>query len=335
MTEPSVSVVVTCLNGITWIDKCLPPLLSSSLKDFEVIFVDNGSADGTLAYLTKHYDDPRIVTKRLDQNRGFTGGNNYGATFARAPLLFFLSVDVAVHRDTLTTLMKAYRSNHGVVGPRVLNITSDGRGGEHSTTQVVDVFGYPANALHKKPFYIEGCAFLIGRERFLECGGFDEGLVTYAEDVDLCWRMWLQGYENAINEDTHVYHCGGSSSVHYSSHDNMATTYYRRFHTAKNIIRNALKNYKVHNALLIVPCQIVLLAMEAVYYLTIQRNFVAFKNIIAACYWNMVNISDTLAQRKQIQRLRRNSDHEVIGRMIRYPVVFDHFLRHGGPRYVK
>ena len=221
MITPAVSVIITCLNGRRWLDKCLPPLLDSSVKEFEVIFVDNGSSDGTLEHVTGHYADPRIVTKRLEKNRGFTGGSNYGAQFAQSALLFFLSVDVVVQQDTLSTLMEGYRPEHGVLGPTVLNVASDDLGGEHSTIQVLDVFGYPANASHKKPFYIEGCAFLIGREKFLGSGGFDEGLETYAEDVDLCWRMWLQGYVNAINDNTRVYHYGGSS-MHYSSRGNTA-----------------------------------------------------------------------------------------------------------------
>ena len=337
MSNPIVSVIITCLNGKFWIDRLIPPLLDSSLENFEVIFVDNGSTDGSLEYLAANYFDPRIITKRLDINRGYTGGNNYAAQFANADLLFFLSVDVQVSRDTISTLVSFYKPHHGVLGPKVFNLSGDGAPLDNGeTTCVIDFFGYPISEPKRIRFYVEGCAFLIQKNKFVGTGGFDELLVTYAEDVDLSWRMWLLGYENVVASDTSVVHCGGSSSVHYSSPKSTTmTTYYRRYHSAKNIIRNALKNYALHNVIWIVPTQIFLLTLESIYYLLIQRNLRASKNIISAIAWNFKNIKSTLVLRKKTQKMRICSDSTIKKRMIGYPLVLTFFMRHGSPKYLK
>lgn len=337
ISPPLVSVIITCLNGRQWLDKCMTSLLMSSLTNFEVIFVDNGSTDGTAEYLMANFIDPRIFIKKLKINRGFTGGNNYGVDFACAKLLFFLSIDVVISKNTLAELVACYGINDGMLGPRVYNTSNDESMDEYvkdNGSLIIDIFGYPIKLFNQQRlFYVEGCAFLIAKDKFLDVGGFDEKLVTYTEDVDLSWQMWLKGYRNYINDATFVLHFGGSSSVHYSDAAVSSTTYYRRFHTAKNIIRNAIKNYQLYNVLLIIPMQLVLLLMESFYYLGIKRNTKAFVNIISSISWNVVNIFDTWKRRKIIQNTRIKSDQIIKQNMIHYPVIFKYFIKNGSPTY--
>ncbi len=60
--------------------------------------------------------------------------------------------------------------------------------------------------------FASAAAALFDRERFLEVGGFDESFFMYHEDVDLCWRLWLRGYEVLSAPDAVVHHHFGATT---------------------------------------------------------------------------------------------------------------------------
>ena len=77
-----VSVVLPVYNGERYLRKCLDDILGQSLREIEVICVDDGSTDGTLAIL-KEYEkaDPRVRAVYQD-NAGAAVARNYGMTLA-------------------------------------------------------------------------------------------------------------------------------------------------------------------------------------------------------------------------------------------------------------
>lgn len=339
VSEPFVSIIITCFNGMKWIEQCLNALLSIDYSHYEIIFVDNGSHDETYDFVKSNFSHPKIVLKHIEKNRGFTGGNNYGFQHAKGEFVLFVSIDVIVPQNIIKELLSSYSDNCAIVGPAIVATDFDNFSPEWNTKcppnyMSIDYFGYPLKNT-KKIFYIEGCVFLMKKELFARLNGFDEALVTFAEDVDLSWRTWIFGYDNIINENVKIYHYEGSSSVKYRTTDaKLQTTYYRRYNTLKNMIRNMLKNYQIHNIIWILPGQLLFYFMESIYYLLVQRNLKAFMMIYKAILWNVVNIRGTLKYRKFVQQNRKRNDKFLADKLLHYPAIFHYYFKHGAPKYV-
>src|SRR5215510_248981 len=86
------SVIVLNHNGRVWLPACLDALAAQrDAPPFEVILVDNGSSDGSAAFVESAH--PRVRVVRLDVNAGFAAGNNAGARAAAGAWLAFLNND--------------------------------------------------------------------------------------------------------------------------------------------------------------------------------------------------------------------------------------------------
>src|SRR5262245_8316032 len=80
MTSPDVSVVVVTFNALPWIERCL-----ESVRGNEVIVVDHGSTDGTVALVLERFPEVRLIEQ---ENRGMGGGNNAGMRVAQGRYVF-------------------------------------------------------------------------------------------------------------------------------------------------------------------------------------------------------------------------------------------------------
>ena len=87
-SEPKVSIVIpnrdgaTPRNGLTFLEMVMGTLAEQSFRDFEVIVVDNGSTDDSVAYLREHW--PAVKVVELGENQGFPAAVNRGIAAARA-----------------------------------------------------------------------------------------------------------------------------------------------------------------------------------------------------------------------------------------------------------
>ena len=76
--RPALSILILNFNNKELTAECIVSVLKSRYKDFEIIMLDNGSADDSFAHLSKRFGhEPRVRPVRLEKNLGFTGG--YGA----------------------------------------------------------------------------------------------------------------------------------------------------------------------------------------------------------------------------------------------------------------
>lgn len=124
----AVSVVIPCFNAEAHLPRSVGSVLGQSCADWELIAVDDGSRDGTLAWL-RGLTDPRIRVVAQD-NLGVSAARNTGLRAARAPLVAFLDADDAWSPDFLEKMMVALQDrpdavlaycgwqNVGLPGPR-------------------------------------------------------------------------------------------------------------------------------------------------------------------------------------------------------------------------
>jgi len=148
----------------------------------EIVIVDNGSADGTIALLAawKRNLGGRLVVARNDANRGFGPANNQGAALAKGDVLIFLSNDVVPLGDFLTPLVGVFaRKPTALAGAQLLDFDTgwncfDGR--------VIS--------------YLAGWCLACTRATWAALGGFDERYTPCDyEDMDLSYAAQRQGRE--------------------------------------------------------------------------------------------------------------------------------------------
>jgi GT2 family glycosyltransferase len=101
------SVIVLGYNGKDFLAECLASILDQSYpaEDYEVIYADNASIDGSADLVAERFPSVRMV--RFERNLGFAEGNNRAAELARGRYLVFLNQDTVVHRHWLTEMVAA------------------------------------------------------------------------------------------------------------------------------------------------------------------------------------------------------------------------------------
>jgi GT2 family glycosyltransferase len=102
--EPLVSIVIVTWNGRQYLEACLNAVAAQEGVDAETILVDNGSTDGSAAFVRERF--PRVRIIELRENLGFAGGNNAGAREARGQYVVLLNNDTVPAPGWLAALIR-------------------------------------------------------------------------------------------------------------------------------------------------------------------------------------------------------------------------------------
>lgn len=219
------SIVIVSWNTRELLAQCLESVFANPLTDpFEVIVVDNASADGSDGLVAAQFPQVRLIAR--NENVGFALGNNEAIPLCQGEYILLLNPDTVVKPDALTALVQFLdaHSEAGAVGSRLLN--PDG---------TLQTSCYPAPTLPRelwrlfhldviRPYgeynmhtwptdtarrvdVIKG-ASLMFRRTVLETVGFLDGrYFMYSEEVDLCYRVRQAGW--------HLYWVPQSQVIHY------------------------------------------------------------------------------------------------------------------------
>ena len=111
---PKISVIVPVYNGEKYIDACMESLYKQSLKEIEVICIDDGSTDNTLARLNVYRDSDIIIVSQ--KNAGAGVARNTGLSQAKGEYVAFLDVDDKyADNNTLELLYNKAKENDAVI----------------------------------------------------------------------------------------------------------------------------------------------------------------------------------------------------------------------------
>jgi glycosyltransferase involved in cell wall biosynthesis len=105
--NPAVSVILPVHNRADVLGRAIQSVLDQHLREFELIIVDDGSTDGSVA-VAKSFADPRIKIMELGENRGGNAARNAGIRAAGAPLIAFLDSDDTYLPDKLETIIAEF-----------------------------------------------------------------------------------------------------------------------------------------------------------------------------------------------------------------------------------
>ena len=180
--------------------KCLDSIMANT-KNFELIFVDNGSTDGTQGYVSNFGDQVRYI--RNDKNRGVPIARNQGIIASRHPYVVMIDNDCVVKTGWLSDLFSRMPSGGGIVGLEAWRMGSD-------WSPTGKCFGP-----NEKFDYLGGACCLFSRNVFEKVGILDEGFSpAYFEDVDICYRARAAGFQIVWNPTHLVAHEEHATLIH-------------------------------------------------------------------------------------------------------------------------
>ncbi len=218
----SVAVIVVNWNGMLHLPACLLSLSRQTYLDVQIVLVDNGSQDGSVAYVERCYPMVRII--RNPVNVGFAVACNQGITVTDTEYVALLNNDAVVHPEWLNAMVTMM--SEPAVGMCACKMLSMGDGKVIDSAGIaIDRLGYAwgiAGGLPDTPAHYPGAAQLLGpsggaglyRRRMLEdIGLFDERFFAYLEDVDMAWRAQWAGWQCRFAPDAVAFHLHSATST--------------------------------------------------------------------------------------------------------------------------
>ncbi|MCR4318397.1 MAG: glycosyltransferase family 2 protein [Planctomycetes bacterium] len=213
-----VSIVILSMNQIQFSRLCLANIRRKTEVPYEIVWVDNGSWDGTGEWLAGEKIDTLIRNKA---NHGFAGGCNQGMNAAKGDYILLLNNDIIVTPGWLEGMLSALESSEkmGIVGPMTNYISGpqkvdEAQGLYTDFSDELDTYAErfrDANrGVVEKSNRLVGFCMLFERSLIDEIGLLDEqfGGCGSFEDDDFCIRAMEAGYELAIAREVFVHHFG-------------------------------------------------------------------------------------------------------------------------------
>jgi len=218
-TNSLVSIIVVNWNRRELLRDCLCALSCQSYPDYEIIFVDNGSSDNSVALVKE--DFPRVQIVALAENKGFTGGNSAGLKVAGGEFIALVNNDARTEREWLERLLQPMLDDPGIgsCAPKLViegtctidsagsGLTSGGVGFNRGLKSNRDCFSLP-----ERVFGPCGAAALYRATMLREIGFLDETFFLYDEDTDLGFRAQLAGWKCMYVPSAVVYHKGNATT---------------------------------------------------------------------------------------------------------------------------
>jgi N-acetylglucosaminyl-diphospho-decaprenol L-rhamnosyltransferase len=234
--DPRLDIIIVNWNSGSQLNECLRHIEKADKRGFaldRVVVVDNGSTDFSA---TRFSNRPKeLVLLKNEENRGFAGACNQGATDSRAEYLLFMNPDVYLSKDVLCATIEFFENPENwriaICGPRLVGI--DGNT-QKSCSRFPTAIFFLGKALglervrltffrsslmtewdHDEDRYVEqpiGACLFVRRSVFQELKGFDEQFFMYFEEVDLCLRCKQAGHEIYFLSRTSAMHSGGGCS---------------------------------------------------------------------------------------------------------------------------
>lgn len=309
---PKVSVIIPHHNGPDILNACLNSVLQTRYGDFEIIVVDDRSSDNSIKIV--HDVFPMVNLVSTSSNVGFGSSCNQGARTAKGDIFVFLNNDTIVEPNWLSELVNTMEEYDArLATPKILSMKNKSR--VNAAGGICDILGVGwnrgngcvADGQFDKPemvFYGSAC-LAVRRDVWEETGGYDESYFMYMEDVDLCWRAKLLGYDTLYVSSSVIYHHWRESTK---------DPYFIVRYVFRNNLKTILKNYSTRTLLLILPLYGAIRLGELIFFLSRSRK--TFDIMLSGVLWNVRSLTQILTQRRGIQKSRRIKDRRILKQMV-------------------
>jgi GT2 family glycosyltransferase len=224
-----VSLIVPTFNGAHLLPPCLDAVARQTRRPDEMLVVDDGSTDNSVALLAERY--PWVTVVPRAQNGGFVAAVQTGVAASRGEIVALLNNDTEPEPRWLEALAAPLEADPFLGSTASKLLLFDRRDHLHSAGDGYSTGGVPVNRgawtlddgrfdTQTDVFGACGGAAAYRRSALEEAGGFDPWLVSYLEDTDLNWRLQLLGYPCRFVPEARVYHvisatAGGTRPSYY------------------------------------------------------------------------------------------------------------------------
>jgi GT2 family glycosyltransferase len=314
-----VLVVLIAHDGATWLPRTLDALAVQTHEHLEVLAVDNGSTDGSRELLLDRLGHGSVLIADRDLGFGAAVSMALDAYHGDATLLWLLHDDLAAAPDALEELVAALDEDPrlAMVGPKLKNWDEPDL--LQSVGWTIDLTGRADSGVdpgeldqgqwdrQRRVLYVSTAGMLVRRDVFERLGRFDRRYHVFRDDLDLCWRAWLAGYEVEV------------VPAAVGEHVAAASTYVRlgqtrfigpRYFAERNTLATLIKNYTAGRLPVVLLLYIVVGLAKVVGFVLTRRISDAWQTV-RAWLWNIVHLRETLRLRGRSVAVRQRSDREL------------------------
>lgn len=229
-----ISVVIVNWNTKSILRDCLKSVYEQTKSvNFEVIVIDNASADGSVDMIKNDFS--QVILIKNKKNKGFAAANNQGIAKSKGRYILLLNSDTVILDKAIQKVID-FADSHpqaAVTGCRVLNPDKTLQPTCFMFPSVLNMLlstSYLYKLFPKNKFFgrermtwwdrtnvrqvdvATGCFMLIRCDAIEQIGTMDEQFFMYAEETDFCFRIKQAGYKNMFTPDAQIIHLGGQST---------------------------------------------------------------------------------------------------------------------------
>lgn len=215
-----ITIVIVNYNDKEHTDTCIRTILRFPIQmDFHIVVVDNASIDGSVEYLRERWEESHKVSFIVQRkNIGFGRACNVAIEQSNGTYIAIVNPDVEVRNNTFNTLLDYldYFPDVGIVGPQLQYEDGTVQDSYRTFPRLLDIIVKRTFLRRMKIFqkrirqylmwdkdknriepvdWLVGAFWIIRRSILKRTGVFDPRYFLFFEDVDLCRRVWLQGYK--------------------------------------------------------------------------------------------------------------------------------------------
>ena len=244
-TIDRISVLITAYKNAELVKRCVDSLRAAFGGELpETVIVDDAAGDAATAELAASYADAGVKFAVMPRNGGFAGANNFGWKFCTKEFPVLVNSDIVFHEEPFTAML-AFMDAHpkaGIVQGTLL--IKNGQDGVDGTLNGCGAFltpfgttttpGWlapaddPVAKSPRKCFAAYGAMFMVRREVVESTGRlFYDFFHTYYEEVDLCHRAWLAGWEVWYVPTPPVDHAHGATMSKFYTREDVLRKFYR------------------------------------------------------------------------------------------------------------
>lgn len=325
---PAVVAVIVTRDPGEWFDSALAALNAQDYHELSILVLDAASTDDVTARVAAVA--PEAFVRRLGDDPGWAAAANEALGMVQgAAYLLFCHDDVAAAPDAVRLLVEeAYRSNAGVVGPKLVDWDEHGR--IISAGLTIDKTGVVAPLVDageldqeqhdavRDVFAIDGAIMLVRADLAASLEGFDPKLWPHGEDIDFCWRAQIAGARVLVAPAARAAHRsatrrGFRSGLAGVEPDRRARARHRdgiRAAEVRHRVRMVLTNYSPVHLLRVLPQMLLVQLGELAYALVAGRRRVAAA-IVGGWGEVLRDVGSVRTARRRVRTLRQFPDSEV------------------------
>jgi GT2 family glycosyltransferase len=320
-----ISILLLNYNGREFLKECITSVLNQTYSDFELIFFDNCSTDGSAGFVFNTFNDNRIKLHTSDKNLGFAGGNNKALEYAKGEYIVLLNNDTLVESNWLEELVKTVSSSDETGMAQSLVYTEGIPLRYYEKNGTINLLGHNIMEVFTinedgtgEVVQANGCSLIIKRKVLDEIKGlFEDEYFAYAEDTFLSLKVMLAGYKIVHNALSVVHHKGSSTMKKYKSE-------FTTFHQERNRILNFMILFSRSFRIKYIFLFVMNFKIKFLYSLFSKRYSV--KGIIRAYFWILGNHKWLKEMRNKYAGIKSADEKDILAKLSGRFANGDNFL---------